>query len=444
MVFAALLGGFAQTSMNTILPEVVNDFGIALSSGQWFITIYLLVIGITIPLVSFFANKFNTKYLFLVALFMYVLGSFACFMSPGFALMFIGRVMQAAATGIILPLQQIYVMTMVPPKKRGFVMGILGVSFGFAPTAGPTIAGVFEVLGGWRASFAFLGVFSLVIFVAALLFFDKSSQFKQISVRFDLASIVLSSLGFGGLILTISNLTAYSFTHVFVWAPAVVGVVTLVWFFVRQTRLEQPFLDIRAFTNSQFRIGAIMLCLLFMAFQGVNIVVPLYVQAYRGFSPLESGLVFLPSAAIMLFASPLAGKILDIKGPRFTITTAFIVTALGTGCFCLVGETTPLWALAIFQAIRAIGIASSNMSTITWALSSLKPERMADGTATLNALCQVFAALGVSMAALIMYGVSGNPHHVSLMGYQMAFVFSFVLTAALVLITMFKRKKFEV
>ena len=141
VVITCALGSLTQTVMNSMLTEVCDDFAIDAAQGQWVTTIYMLTMGVTVPVVTYLARRFSLKRLVYLALGFYLAGSVAGLFAPVFAVLIAARVLQAIATGITLPLVQSVAMTRFPRERTGTAMGIGGIAMGFAPNIGPLIGG---------------------------------------------------------------------------------------------------------------------------------------------------------------------------------------------------------------------------------------------------------------------------------------------------------------
>ena len=123
-VFVAILN---ETLLNVAFPKIMNDFGIAPSTAQWLTTGYLLVIGVLIPVTAYLIQRFTTRSLFLGAMGLFTVGTFVAAIAPGIEVLLIGRLLQAAGTGLLFPLLTNVVFSIVPIEKRGSAMGTIGI-----------------------------------------------------------------------------------------------------------------------------------------------------------------------------------------------------------------------------------------------------------------------------------------------------------------------------
>ncbi len=151
-----------------MLTEVCDDFAIDAAQGQWVTTIYMLTMGVTVPVVTYLARRFSLKRLVYLALGLFLAGS-AVIYSPELRRAHAGRVLQAIATGITLPLVQSVAMTRFPRERTGTTMGIGALPWGSPPTSGRIIGGALVDSWGWRSFYGLLiGILVLLALACAL------------------------------------------------------------------------------------------------------------------------------------------------------------------------------------------------------------------------------------------------------------------------------------
>ncbi|WP_200416735.1 MFS transporter, partial [Virgibacillus salexigens] len=106
--------------------------------AQWVTTIFMLVNGIMVPITAFLIETFTTRRLFITAKSIFALGTLICALSPNFLLLMVGRIIQVAGAGIMMPLMMTIFLLIFPVEKRGTAMGTVGLVIGFAPALGPS------------------------------------------------------------------------------------------------------------------------------------------------------------------------------------------------------------------------------------------------------------------------------------------------------------------
>lgn len=430
VVFACAFGSLTQTVMNAMLGGVEADFGIDASVGQWLTTIYMLVLGVTVPLVTFLSLKFSTRNLLFLVLTVFFAGCLVAFFAPNFPVLVAARVMQAFAAGITLPLIQSIAMLRFPKGQNGTAMGISGIAMGFAPNIGPTIGGALVDSWGWRSFFVLLMIALAILFVLTVLLVEREPASDRPAVL-DVPSFALSTCGLGGLLLGFSNASSVGFADPLVIASLAVGAVFLVSFAVRQKRIEHPLIDMGIFRSARFRASFVIQNCLFGSFMGITLIVPLYVQGLCGGTALEAGMVFIPATILAIVFNPLAGILADKIGPRPVAIAAGALLLVGAASMAFIDEGTPLWLVTLMQTIRGIGVSSLIGPLNSWGMSQLPHRIMMDGSAFFACIRQACASFGTALMvfAITMLGTAatGEP---SALGYQVAFGLSAVLSLA--------------
>ena len=323
-------------------------------------------------------------------------------------------------------------MTRFPQGRQATAMGVAGIALGFAPNIGPTVGGAMDSAFGWRSFFLLLFVVSALLFVLTfpLVKRGEADVAGSSAARFETPSFVLSTFGFGGVLLGFSQASSYGFASAWVWVPVVVGAACLVLFARRQRVIEQPLMDLRIFDSRQFSSGLLASVFLFANFLGVTLVVPLYVQLVLGGTSLDAGLVVLPTTFTALVVNPLSGIIADKTSPRLVslIFGAFLV--VGSVASVFIDEQTPYWLLSVYQTTRAIGVSGLIGPLVTYSLAGLKGPLVPHGSSAIVVVRQVSGTFGTALMVFCVTAVSGFVGAEAALPYQVAFGFSAVMALA--------------
>ena len=174
--FIALLN---QTVMSPALPALMRDFNITTGTVQWVTSVYMLVSGIMVPISGYLIDKFSTRKLFAGALATFMVGTLLCAVAPNFVLLLVGRILQSAGSGVLLPLVAVVPMLVYPPDKRGTAMGMAGIVMAAGPAIGPVVGGLVIDSFGWRPMFIGIAVVALVILVGGTMMLKNVSELKN-------------------------------------------------------------------------------------------------------------------------------------------------------------------------------------------------------------------------------------------------------------------------
>ena len=144
LIMASAVTLISQSIVTTSLPYYMADFSISSAMVQWTYSVFLLVIGVMIPLTAYITKRFRIKKILITSLILFIIGSVICFISTSFEMLIVGRILEAMATGILMPIGQILIFKIMPEEKWGFFMGLMGFLVGIVPALGPTIGGIFS------------------------------------------------------------------------------------------------------------------------------------------------------------------------------------------------------------------------------------------------------------------------------------------------------------
>ncbi|MBQ3106328.1 MAG: MFS transporter, partial [Eggerthellaceae bacterium] len=400
---------------------------------------YMLVLGVAVPATAFITYKLGIRGILALAMALVCVGAAVNYLAPDFPSALVGRVLQAVASGMVMPLVQTAAMVLFEPGKRATAMGVSGIAMGFAPNIGPTIGGAMVDAWGWRSFFLLLVVLAAVIAICSLAVVGKDMKLvgAEASAKLDLPSFVCSGLGFSGLLLAFSNASSFSILSPYCWAPLAVGIVFMVLFFVRQRRADYPLVSLRVFESPRYTVGLVCTVLLFASFMGVTLLIPLFIEDSRGGTALEAGLVLLPGTLAALVFNPVSGVLSDKVGVRKVVLAGGILLVAGACAAVLFTESTPLALVAVLQGVRASGVSLLMAALFSWSLSELDPGILSGGSAFAIMARQAAASFGT---ALMVMGTQLGPM-IGLgdaFGYGLAFGIS-ALCAIAMLVLAFAR-----
>lgn len=400
LLAGAFLAILNQTLLATAIPHIMRDLNLTENTAQWLTTIFMLVNGIMIPITAFLTETFTARRLFLTAMTIFAAGTLFCALAPNFPLLMVGRIVQAAGAGIMMPLMMTIFLLIFPIEKRGAAMGTVGLVISFAPAIGPALSGWLVQYYPWRS--LFYVVLPLAIIDIVIAYFVMKNVTTQTFPKVDVFSIILSTLGFGGLLYGFSSAGNYGWSSPVVIYTLIVGAVALTLFILRQLKLTQPILEFKVFKNRTFTITTIIGMIAFIGLIAAETILPIYMQNMAGFTALEAGMMILPGALLNGLMSPITGRIFDKVGARYLVITGLGIMTITTFLFTNLTANTSLSFLTIVFAIRMFGLSMIMMPATTAGLNQLPNRLIPHGTAMSNTMRQVAASIGTAMLITIM------------------------------------------
>jgi DHA2 family lincomycin resistance protein-like MFS transporter len=415
-----------ETLMGVAIPTLIEALGITASLAQWLTTAFMLTLAVVIPITGYLLQRFQTRPMFLLAMSLFLIGTVIGAIAPGFEVLLLARVVQAAGTGIIFPLLFTTVFGLVPADRRGRVVGLISTVIAVAPAFGPSVSGLILSFADWRWLFITMIPFA----VAALVIGAK----KLVNIgeprpgRLDVLSVLLSIPGFGGLVYGLSQLGEAGRAPESERADATtaaltalaVGLVALVLFVWRQfvlQRTDGALLDLRTFSHRQFSVSIAIVMVASMALFGAIILIPLYVQDVVGASALISGLIILPGALLQGLLAPWIGRRYDAVGPTSLVLPGAVLLSVSLWGMAMLSATTPLWLVAFANIGLSLGLALLFTPLLTNGLSALPPQLNSYGSAIVGTVQQVAGAAGIALFISIAAAFGGGgPDEASVTG----------------------------
>ncbi|MDM5190248.1 DHA2 family efflux MFS transporter permease subunit [Bacillus sp. DX4.1] len=404
VVAVLILGMFVsilnQTIINVALPPLMNEFNVSTSTAQWLITGFMLVNGILVPISAFLVSRFTYRKLFVAAMLFFTVGSIVCAVSGNFTMMMTGRVIQAVGAGILMPVGMNIFMTLFPPHKRGAAMGLLGVAMILAPAIGPTVTGWVIENYNWNLMFYAMFAIGLIITLLALKFFTLAQPVSK--TKLDMFGVISSSIGLGSLLYGFSEAGNNSWSSAEVVISLIIGIIGLALFIWREMTTDNKMLDLHVFKYPTFTFTLLINAIVTMALFGGMLLLPVYLQNIRGFTPIESGLLLLPGSLIMGMMGPIAGKLFDKYGIRPLAVVGLAITTYATYEFTKLSMDTPYSVIMTDYIIRSFGMSFIMMPIMTAGMNALPMRLISHGTATQNTSRQVAGSIGTAILITIM------------------------------------------
>ncbi len=400
MLFGAFISVLNQTLLTAALPSIMRDMNVAANQVQWLTTGFMLVNGIMVPVSAFLINRLTNRQLYLGAMTIFACGTTIAALAPNFHILLIARILQAMGAGVIMPMMYTVMLSLFPKEKRGYAMGIAGIVISFAPALGPTLSGALVETLSWHALFYVITPIAVIDIIFAA--FAMRNITKQTKPRLDILSVVLSTIGFGGLLYGVSEAGTTGWGSKAALIPIVIGLITLVLFVWRQLTIKEPLLELRVFKSRSFLFGTLISMLAFALMISAENQLPMYIQTVRGQTPLFSGLTLLPGAIIVGILSPITGKLFDKYGPRLLALLGLSLVVIGTFVLAGLTITTPFIWLTVIYAVRMLGISMLTMPMTTWGINGLDNRYIAHGTAVNNTTRQVMASITTAVMITVM------------------------------------------
>ncbi len=402
LIIGAFFAILNETLLNIALITLMDEFGITLTTVQWMATGFMLVMGVVIPVSALLLQWFTTRQLFLSTMTVFTIGTAISAMAPNFPVLLTGRFIQAAGTGLLMPIIFNVFLLIYPPDRRGKVMGLIGLVIMFAPAIGPTLSGIIVQYLGWRYLFITVIPFALFSIVFGYNYLVNVSEVTK--PKIDVISIVFSTIGFGATVYGFSSAgeSPEGFLDPTVLTIIIVGIIGIVLFALRQLKLEEPVIDLRVFKYPMYTHAVFMFLIIIMTMFASEIILPMFMQGPLMLTAATAGLVLLPGSLLNGVMSPFMGALFDKFGPRVLMIPATLVLSGTMFMMSRMTAETSLWVIVVGYILIMLAVSAIMMPAETNGLNQLPKRLYPHGTAVMSTLQPVAGAIGVSVFISIM------------------------------------------
>lgn len=401
VIFGIFMIILDSTVINVALQTLRSEYGVTLNDVQWVISIYALALGITTPLAGFLADRFGIKNVYVAGLAVFTLASVLCGIAPVFWMLIAARMLQGIGGGMAQPLGPAMLYRAFPPKEQGTALGFFGIALVVAPALGPILGGLLVDADMWRYIFFINLPIGILGFFLASRFLKRDEGTGK--AKADPLGIITSIVAFGSLLYAATQAAEQGWTSpTTIIFFAIGGIGLLAFIIIELFVVKEPLLELRLFKNPAFTVATLLGYVTVLALFGAEFLMPIYLQALRGRSALETGLLLLPLAVTSGIATPIAGKLYDKIGPRVLVVVGFSLLVVNTWQLSQIEALTPISTIMWLFALRGLALGLVVQTTFTTALSAVPPRILPRGSSLINGTRFVVQSIGVAVLATIL------------------------------------------
>jgi EmrB/QacA subfamily drug resistance transporter len=414
VVLGAIMSILDTTVVNVAINTLAGKFHTTLPTIQWVATGYTLALATVIPLTGWIADRFGTKRLYMTSIALFVIGSSLSGLAWSSTSIIVFRVLQGLGGGMIMPTGMTILTRAAGPNRIGRVMSIMGVPMLLGPILGPILGGWLVSDVSWRWIFFINVPIGIVALISSLRVLPRDVPAHE--QRLDVIDLVLLSPGLALVIYGLAETnSAGGFGSAKVLIPLIAGLVLISAFVWHALRARNPLIDLRLFKDRTFTTSSITLVLVAISVFGSFLLLPLYYQAVRGQSALQSGLLLAPQGFGAMIAMPISGQLADRTGSGRIVPFGLIAVALSVFGLTHVGPHTSFVLLSLDLFLFGIGLGFTMMPVFTGAMQSIRGAAVARASTGLNILQQTGASIGTAvLSVLLASAISsklGSGHH---------------------------------
>jgi EmrB/QacA subfamily drug resistance transporter len=422
----AWVAGFTliDTSIVSLaLPAIAAHFDRSVAEVAWVATGFLMALAASLIPAGRLRDWLGDRRVMLGGAISFFVTTAASGLAPTFELLVIARILQGVAGGILFTLALAIAATAFPPERRATAISILFTSGALSAVIGPVVGGLLTDLGGWRLVFLAQLPVSILVVVMAWLLLEPTVPRPS---RFDLPGVASASLFVVALYFAVLQVPRPGAGALVVGA-AIVAVLALVAFVVRERRTADPAVPLAIFRNARFVVASVAGAGAWFAIISYGVFSALYLQLARGLPATTAGLLLLAAPIVSLAFLPFGGRVVGRLGVDRAILLGLTLLLAGAVLMATWGSDTPLWFIVITNLLTGGGLAVTLVASATDALSQFTPEEAGTGSALFNGLRQLGAALPAVAFEFVAHG--SRTADAALAGSSGAFLLRMVVLA---------------
>jgi EmrB/QacA subfamily drug resistance transporter len=418
---AQLMVVLDATVVNIALPSAQADLGFDNNQRQWIVTAYALAFGSLLLLGGRVGDIVGRKRTFLIALVAFAAASALGGAAPSFTVLVIARALQGVAGAMLAPAALgTLVTTFRDPRDRGKAFGVFGTVAVGGGAVGLILGGILTQYLSWRWCMYVNVAFAAAAVVGALIYMTESKP--PVRPRIDVGGTLLAALGLFGLVFGFSQAESYGWASSVTIVSLALGVALLVAFVRVEQRVDHPLLPLRVVADRSRGMAFAAVGIAGVAMFGLFLFLTYYLQLVKGFSPVTSGLAFLPMIAAIMVSSNTSNIVtLPRFGPRVVITIGMVTGFLGLGYLSRITVHSS-YAGGVLPALILMGLAmgmvmAPSMNTAT---AGVQPKDSGVAAALVSTMQQVGGSIGTAVTSTIAASVTTSYalHHAPVHGFD--------------------------
>ena len=425
LTLAAMSLGYGVVQLDvTIVNTALNSIGSALGGGvselQWVVSTYTIAFASFILTAGALGDRIGAKKVFMAGFTVFTAASLACALAPTSVFLIAARAVQGLGAAILVPNSLALLSHAYPDdKERGRAVGTWAAGASLALTAGPLVGGGLIVLFGWRSIFLVNLPIGLVgLWLTWRYATDTTRTQHELDLPGQAAAIGLLGILAGAII----EGGRVGWSNIWVLAGFVAFAALTALFLLQERRARQPMLPLSLFAHRMFALTSGVGLLVNVAFYGLIFVLSLYFQQIDGWSPLATGLAFVPMMGAVLPVNLVAPRLTERFGAPAVIAAGALIAA--AGCLALLGiaRDTSYWAICAQLLAMGGGLGMLVPPLTSTLLGSVEKSRSGVAAGVLNSTRQTGSVLGVAL-----FGSLIGQSHAFLFGAHAALIISALL-----------------
>ena len=389
------------TVVNVALPSLARSLHAGTAGLQWVVDAYAVSFAALLLTAGFLGDRFGARRVYLAGLTLFAIASAACGFSASAGWLIAARTLQGMGAAAMLPCSLTLINHAAGHDRalRARAVGWWTAAGGIAIAAGPIVGGLLLGVSGWRSLFL---VNLPVCIVGGLLMLKVEEAETPVTDRgLDPLGQILAIVAMVGLTAAVIEAGPLGLGNPWLWGLAGGGLAAAAGFVLAERRNPTPMLPPALFARPGFTPAVLYGTIVNLTYYGMVFVLSLYLQEVLAYSPIRTGLAYLPLTATFFVVNVVSGWWVGRSGSRAPMIVGALIDALGFALLLLLGAATSYWAILPAFALMPAGMGLGVPAMTTAVLAGVDPAQTGVASGFLNAARQAGGALGVALFGAI-------------------------------------------
>ncbi|WP_089720575.1 DHA2 family efflux MFS transporter permease subunit [Candidatus Entotheonella palauensis] len=404
LAFTILIGqvtlAFSMFAVAVALPKIMSAMSADVTNIHWVMTGFQIARTVPMPAMGWCSSLIGPRRLYLVGLATTVLSTICCGLAWNLESLIFFRVLQGVSAAPAQVMGMVILYQAFPAGQRGLILGLLLFAGSLGPTIGPSLGGYLVQTYSWRAMFYLSLPTAVLSLMLAPLVLPKTEKPPRPAV--DAGGLLSMTIWVVALLLAVTQGQRHGWDSFYIRSLLVIAGVFFAIFVALELMQKQPFVELRLYRNPRFVIASVAGLFFEAAFNSANFLVALMLQRAFHYTPLQAGLLLAPGAVLMGLSGIGAGRLADLRDPRWSIILGLALQAAamyGLGSTSLVTPAVTLLGLIMIYRM-SFGCVHSPLTNVI--LRSLPPDRLNVGSG-LDGIHRGFAsAFGIALGSTVL------------------------------------------